>query len=223
MVSTSNAFKPVTLVSQIAQFLEKDILDGALLSGKQLVETELCERFKNSRSSIREALRILENKGLVTNIPWKGAFVKEVTRRDFENHFPIRAVLHGLGAKLAYNRMNKTDIDAMARYLSQMKESAAKEDSKTFIVFHAEFHAVIDNATENETLIDYLDSLRTKNSWFLFSIQPYFRKNWKQSLKQHEIILREFKRKKMSEDEIEKMIKKHVMDNLNYYRKNWPD
>jgi len=216
-------FKPVKLVNQIAQFLEKDILDGLLPMGKQLVELELSKRFKKSRSSIREALRILENKGLVTNIPWKGAFVKKITRRDFENHFPIRAALHGLGAKFALNKVTKEDIDAMAHHLSQMKESASRGDFKAFIAFHAEFHAVIDNASENETLIDYLDSLRTTNSWFLFSILPYFRENYDKSLKQHELILREFKRKKISEDEIEVLVRKHVMANLDYYRKTWSD
>ncbi|NIM97923.1 MAG: FCD domain-containing protein [candidate division Zixibacteria bacterium] len=219
--SFPNEFRPVNLVSQIAQFLEEAILAGSLPMGKQLVEAELSQRFNTSRPPIREAFRVLESKGLVTTVPWKGAFVKRITQKDFENHFPVRAVLDGLAARLAYRKLTQEDIKAMRADLDRMRESAAKEDFKAFLEFHNKFHSVFNAATDNDTLIDFLNLLRAQNSWFLLSSLQYFKENYEQSLEHHETILREFTRERISEEEMEKLVQEHVMVGLEYYRKTW--
>jgi len=219
--SFHNEFRPVNLVNQIAKFLEEAILDGSLPMGKQLVEAELSQRFNASRQPIREAFRVLESKGLVTTVPWKGAFVKKITQKDFENHFPVRAVLDGLAAKLAYRKLTQEDIEAMRSALDGMRESASKEDFKAFLEFHNEFHSIFNAATGNETLISFLSLLRAQNSWFLLSSLQYFKENYEASLKEHETILREFTRERISEEEMEKLVQEHVMVGLEYYRKTW--
>jgi DNA-binding GntR family transcriptional regulator len=54
--------------------------------------------FGISRSPLREAIRDLENKGLVTIVPRRGAFVRRVTVKDIEDIFPVRANLEALAA-----------------------------------------------------------------------------------------------------------------------------
>jgi len=216
-------FRPVNLVNQIAQFLEKAILEGSLPMGKQLVETELSQRFSASRPPIREAFRVLENKGLVTIVPWKGAFVKNITQQDFENHFPVRAVLDGLAAKTAYRKVTKEDVAAMRSAFEGMRETASKKYFKEFLDFHNEFHTIINNATGNETLINFLNLLRAQDSWFLLSSLEYFKHNYEDSLKQHETILREFTRKRISEEEMEALVKGHVLVGLEFFRQTWPN
>lgn len=221
-IGFQNAFRPTNLVNQIAAFLEEAILHGSLPMGKQLVETELSQRFNASRPPIREAFRVLESKGLVTIVPWKGAFVKKITQADFENHFPVRAVLDGLAAKTAYRKLTNEDFFAMESALDRMRESASKKDFMAFLGFHGEFHSILNNATENVTLINFLDLLRTQNMWFLLSSLDYFKHNYKESLEQHQIILRELKRQSISEEEIEALAKNHVLVGLEYYRQTWP-
>ncbi len=216
-----NNFRPVNLVNQIAQFLEEAIIDGSLPMGKQLVEAELSQMFNSSRPPIREAFRVLESKGLVTIVPWKGAFVKKITQQDFENHFPVRAVLDGLAAKLAYHRVTEEDIDAMKSALDGMKACAMKKDFKAFFEFHNKFHSVFNNATGNETLINFLNLLRTQNSWFLLSSLEYFRENYEESLKHHGMILRGYRRKDITDEEMERLVQRHVLVGLEYFRNRW--
>ena len=136
----NSEFKPVNLPAQVAQIIEERILDGEFSMGKQLVEIALSETFNTSRSTIRDALKILESKGLVTFIPWKGTFVKEITVRDFEDHFPVRAALHSLSAKLAYSKITEEQIGIMAKSLEQMKETPANKDFRSFMNYHGNFH-----------------------------------------------------------------------------------
>ncbi|MEZ4497287.1 MAG: GntR family transcriptional regulator [Thermomicrobiales bacterium] len=52
---------------------------------------ELADAFRVSRASLREALRLLENKGLVVSIPRRGTFVAELTEQDVRAYQPARA------------------------------------------------------------------------------------------------------------------------------------
>ena len=215
-------FKAVNLVSQIAEFLEKAILDGSLEMGQQLVESEICQEFNASRPPIREAFRVLESKHLVTIVPRRGTFVKEITPEGFENFFPVRAVLDGLAGRLAYQNITKKDAEGMSLALDGMKKSVVKNDAKDFRDFHDEFHAIINNATKNEILINFLSLLRAQHSWFLLSSLSYFRENYKKSLEHHEKILNCFIMKNINEEEMEILLRDHVLVSLDYYRQNWP-
>lgn len=92
-------FKPTVLVENIYEILTDAIVKGVFKGGDQLVEAELRKQFGVSRSPIRESFRILEKKGLVEILPRRGAFVKKITARDIEEHFPVRSILEGLAAR----------------------------------------------------------------------------------------------------------------------------
>jgi DNA-binding GntR family transcriptional regulator len=91
-------FKPLLLAQQVSQVLTDAILDGRLASGEQLVETKLQAEFGISRTPLREAFRELEKRGLVEIFPRRGAFVRQLSRQDIDDNFPVRAALEGLAA-----------------------------------------------------------------------------------------------------------------------------
>lgn len=113
-----------SLVEQICEALTNAIIEGRLKPGQPLTEQSLQKEFGVSRTPIREALRILEAKGLVTVIPRKGAWVKQIEKKDIEETFPIRALLEGYAAKVAVERMTPDDLDRMRRHLDEMERSA---------------------------------------------------------------------------------------------------
>ena len=92
-------FRPHVLGQQVSHILTEAILEGVLKGGDQLVEAELQKQFGISRSPLREAFRDLEKKGLVFIIPRKGTYVKQLSRKDIEDNFPVRAMLEGLAAQ----------------------------------------------------------------------------------------------------------------------------
>jgi DNA-binding GntR family transcriptional regulator len=73
--------------------LKRRIITNALKPGDPLNEVILSKELKISKTPVREALQQLEKKGLVENIPGKGAFVSRFTFQDIRELFEIREIL----------------------------------------------------------------------------------------------------------------------------------
>lgn len=72
-----------TLRESIVDIIRKRSLTGNCSRGRKIVEQELAKEFKTSRAPIREALRELENEGLVEYVRNAGCSVKEITFEEF--------------------------------------------------------------------------------------------------------------------------------------------
>ncbi len=94
-----------TLPEQIANRLGEDIIRGVFAPGQPLMEVMLAETyFHVSRGPVREALRILENEGLVQIRPRRGAIVTELSVANIKEIFDVRAVMYGfVTSELATN------------------------------------------------------------------------------------------------------------------------
>jgi len=111
---------PVTLVTelhrtlplQLADSIAAAIIEERLAPGERLNEKDLSEQFGVSRSPLREALRMLETRGMVTITPQRGARVTLLSRDEVLQLFEIRAVLVGLAAREVAQR---TDAELVAR------------------------------------------------------------------------------------------------------------
>lgn len=88
-----------TLPLQIAERIGTGIVDEKFAPGERLKEVELAAMFGVSRATIREALRLLEQRGLVSILPQRGAHVAELSRKELEDLFEIRAALLGLASR----------------------------------------------------------------------------------------------------------------------------
>jgi len=202
-------FRSVTLVDQIAKALRDDILTGSLKGGDQLLEDQLKNEFGISRTPLREAFRVLEKEGLVEILPRKGTFVKRISRQDIEENFPVRAILEGLAARLAYTNYTQQDIHEMEEIFDHMKEAAQRKDFIDYLKHHITFHEIFINASKNETLIVLLHNLRMHTLWHRYTYH-YYKEDFRNSLKIHRQIMDLFKEKKVSQEEIEKVVRQHI-------------
>jgi GntR family transcriptional regulator len=67
---------PEAYYLQLRNFLEQQIAEGVYPAGSQIAsETELCRSFGLSRATVREALRSLQDRGVITIVSRRGAFV----------------------------------------------------------------------------------------------------------------------------------------------------
>jgi DNA-binding GntR family transcriptional regulator len=90
-----------SLPEQVAEQLLTAIQEGALEPGERLKEEIFAGRFAVSRSTIREAIALLERRGVVERVPRFGARVMVIDADEVEELFTIRAQLLGLAARLA--------------------------------------------------------------------------------------------------------------------------
>src|SRR5882757_3474972 len=98
---------PSSYPDQIAQILEREILEGRYGRDEHLQQDEICRRFGVSRTPAREALRKLQAVGLVELVPNRGAMVRLPTLRELREVYRIRAELEGLATELTAR--NRTD------------------------------------------------------------------------------------------------------------------
>ncbi|MFZ7126462.1 MAG: GntR family transcriptional regulator [Desulfobacterales bacterium] len=180
--------KPSGLGDQVARVLAEAILEGEFKGGDQLVELELQSHFGVSRSPLREAFRELEKQGLVVIVPRKGTYVKRITRKDIEEHFPVRAELEGLAARLAAANMNAAALDDMAGSLEKMRDAVKRGDTKGYYANHLRFHETFIDLAENELLYGLLKNLRMQALWHRFSYQ-YYQEDLEKSYRVHQEIL----------------------------------
>jgi len=124
-----------TLPEQIADDLSEAIARGDFSGGERLLEQAISERYGVSRGPVREALRMLSQRGLAILYPRRGAFVVEVSLGSLIDLFNVRAVLMGIAAR--YFAAMATD-EARAMLDSAVAEMQAdceldREDPARFI------------------------------------------------------------------------------------------
>src|SRR5581483_10966094 len=90
-----------SLADQVYGRLREAITSGALAPGLRLREVPLSQQFGVSTTPVREALRRLENDGLVETNPHRGALVAGFSLRVVGELFEVREVLERRGARLA--------------------------------------------------------------------------------------------------------------------------
>jgi DNA-binding GntR family transcriptional regulator len=85
--------KPESIVDAVANFLRQSILSGNLPPGERINNAELSKRLGVSIVPFREALRILENEGLIVSHSSRGKWIANITRDDLEETFELREIL----------------------------------------------------------------------------------------------------------------------------------
>ena len=125
--------------------IREAIATGELRPGDQIVEAAMAAKIGVSRSPVREALRQLEQQGLVESVPNKGTFVSALGPADVEEIILLRGALEGLAARLAADRMGRRDMRALEEIVQRMERHTgpgAREES-AFSEADAEFHSTL--------------------------------------------------------------------------------
>src|ERR1700688_2384257 len=162
------------LYEQIVQQIEESIRKGELTEGSQLpAERDLAKQFGVSRTAVREAIKALQEKGLVDAFPGRGTFVTNGTsnsmRRSLDRIIKsgepdglaylveVREILEPEIAALAAVRATDQDLTAMREALDVME--SARQDSDAFIEADLDFHLALAEAAANPIVLSLIDSI----------------------------------------------------------------
>jgi GntR family transcriptional repressor for pyruvate dehydrogenase complex len=168
------SLNPTKLYTQVVERIEKLIIDGHLKPGDRLpAERELSERFGVSRVVVREAVKALQEKGLVEIRPGVGTFVHDsmseimqqslarMVRIDqqngLENLTQVREIFEPEIAAIAAEKATLADIRAMKTAITTMDD--AMDDVDAFITADHEFHLALAKATQNKLIVDLIGSI----------------------------------------------------------------
>ena len=135
------ALSSQTLATQLADLIENSILDGTFKVGEKLKEADLELRYGTSRTPLREALRILDSRGLIQVVPRKGCFVKEINLQDISDVCEITVALEALAVSLVHQRITQDGIKELEQILVNMERALSQRNGPEFIRYHEEYHA----------------------------------------------------------------------------------
>lgn len=150
---------PRSVQQETVRLVREAITSGYFKPGERLVEAKLCSLLGVSRTSVREALRVLAAEKLITIVPNKGPSVAELTWQEAENIYHLRALLEGEVAALAAARAQPEDLRRMHAALEVFAEAVDQQDWKARISATADFYEVIIECCGNAIMGEVLHGL----------------------------------------------------------------
>ncbi len=143
-----------SLRSVLQEEIEQMILRGELVAGARINEVELAERFRTSRGPVREALRALEECGLVRAERNRGVFVREVSVAEADEIYDVREVLDELIGRRLAERITPQQLAALRALLEAMDAAAAAPDVKRYHRLNLDFHEALVDFAGNSRLAE---------------------------------------------------------------------
>jgi phosphonate utilization transcriptional regulator len=134
--------------------IEQLILRGELASGQRINESELAMRFGTSRGPIREALRALEESGLVRAEKHRGVFVREISVAEADEIYDIREALDQLIGQRVAERATPEQIRDLKAAVAEMDEATSLKDIKRYHALNLKFHDMIVGFAGNARLTE---------------------------------------------------------------------
>lgn len=158
-----------TLPEQIAEQLGMAIIDGAYAGGQRILEQTLSDEYGVSRGPVRDALRVLQERGLVQIFPRRGAYAVEVSLDVIADMFNIRGVLLGLAARyFARSRppAGLAEFSAKTEALAALAGEPAV-DATAFALENGRLGAALYRHCGSEYLTGFLREQGHKSFWGL--------------------------------------------------------
>lgn len=165
--------KSARIYGEIVRQVKQLIAEGKLKSGDRLPpERDLAEKFVVSRTSVREALRALESRGLIEIRAGDGAFVRDISvetlieplalvilphREAVGELFEARRLLEPAIATLAARRATPAEIAEMERILEAQGKEVA--EGRTGVAQDAAFHAALAGGAHNRAISRIVNAL----------------------------------------------------------------
>jgi DNA-binding GntR family transcriptional regulator len=140
--------------------IREAILTGVLPPGRRVKERDVAEQMGISTTPVKEALRRLEQEGLVVSQPRRGAVVSSLVQVPVEEIEEIRGALEGIGARLAADRLTDVELGRLAELVSDMETlTRSMQEPQRRVEDVNEFHRLILAGSRNDFLARFVATL----------------------------------------------------------------
>ncbi|KRT36398.1 GntR family transcriptional regulator [Acetomicrobium hydrogeniformans] len=218
-------FTHESLSQKVAEFLREEILwSGKYHKGQHVEESEIAERLNISRAPVREALRELENQGLLIYVPRKGTFIPNFDHDDMMEILDIRYMIESRVFEILIKKdmLTEEDFSNLRKIVDDMVASARSDEpmekkisafSEYDITFHKYLWETSGRKWSNRILRDLYYQLRLAMMQDLIMEQDI-----ELSAVMHYDIIDSLKHKDL--DRAKKMLVKHILSLNREYSDN---
>jgi DNA-binding GntR family transcriptional regulator len=129
-----------SIVARIAHTLQSEIISGVYAPGERLVERQIGERFQASSIPVREALQVLEARGLVMKRPNRGCSVVDLSAEELVQMCELRDLVEPEVVAWAACRRSEAGIEELRIRLARLRDAAESGSLPRFFFEDLEFH-----------------------------------------------------------------------------------
>ncbi len=153
MLSPLDVLQTRTLPDLVQEEIIRMIKAGEIAAGDKLSEIMFVQRLRISRPPVREAFRALEEAGLVRLEKHRGVFVREISGREAEELYQVRAGLDATAGRALALLITDAALAELRERLAKLDEVAASSDIAAYFQANLGFHDRIVELTGNQTLL----------------------------------------------------------------------
>lgn len=155
----------------VVQILRDEITGGRLTPGDRLVEVDLANQLGTSRAPVREALRQLEQEGLVISHPYRGTEVLGVSQDEVEQVLvPIRLTLERFSFAQAIRRLADEDFRQLQSLVDEMTQAAREGATDRLADADIAFHELVITRSEQQHCLQVWKTIQPR-------VRAYFRRD----------------------------------------------
>jgi DNA-binding GntR family transcriptional regulator len=154
--------------------LREAITGGRFQPNERLVESDLMAMFRAGRSAVRSALVRLDQEGLVTREPNRGARVRLISDREAIEIEQVRIALEKMLARTAAERVTPADLDELVATVGEMRRRVADGDPLGYSELNARFHRRIWAIADHQLAAGLLTTMKSQSIRFQYRtiLQP---------------------------------------------------
>lgn len=162
------------LSDQVSTLLVRELIFGRLHPGQRINEADLARQLGISRNPIREAVRRLEERGLLVAVSRKGTFVRTFLRSDVDDIFSFRVVVERFAIEQALPHMTEADIQRIADFVDAMEAAARAVDEVAFVENDLAFHLEICRLSRNRQTLHAFTNIQTEVQMLIMFAERQF-------------------------------------------------
>lgn len=162
------------LLDEVGARIRSRIFSGELRDGQRIVERDLAAEMGTSRGPIRDALRMLEQEGLVITTPRRGTRVASLTTADAREILAIREALEPVAVSFLLDRSDPDHFARLQAVVDRIELAARAGDWPLAITLDLEFHGLIFELCGQRRLLRIWESLKTPMLQLFGKLSHYY-------------------------------------------------
>ena len=170
------------------ELLRTAIISGRFEAGERLIESALSAEFGTSRGPVREALRQLENEGLVMSFPYRGAVVLGVS--DEEVHevlIPIRLTLERHSFERALEKLTDDDFAELGKQIWLLEQAGKADDLIKLVEADLRFHEIVISASGQPHTVQIWRTIEPRIRAYFYRYERF--RSFEETVEEHRVLL----------------------------------
>ena len=174
-METPKLLRPQSLTDAVVAYIRDAVIHGRFEPGQQLTEAGLTQTLGISRGTIREAMRVLANLGLVSLTSHRGAFVTMLTPERAYDIYTLRALLESYAARVSAEtgRLDQAAMQMLEDRHRVLVEAAEGADLAAVVEADMAFHYALSGLCGHQLLLEHLGAIQTDSRRFLIYSDLY--------------------------------------------------